>query len=67
MISLRCLACDKQLGGETRSRVDFCQECDSIISMLVLEEVELELAIEIPFGLYEDWEWEEKEDAEDNQ
>jgi hypothetical protein len=52
------------LSNEPREREDFCFECDAIITQLVMEEVDFD-TVEIPFGLYEDWEWEEKEDEEE--
>jgi hypothetical protein len=60
---MRCQACDYPLGGEPRDREDFCGVCNLIIASLLGDLDELD--IEIPFGLYEDWEEAEKEDEDD--
>lgn len=56
---MRCRACDAMKTGEPRDRDEYCAECNFIISMLV-SDLEDQMFLEIPFGLYEDWEDAEK-------
>ena len=61
---MHCPACDLLLGEREEPEFDgLCTECAYVVKQLLLNMGDL---IEIPSGLYEDWEQDEMEDEDDD-
>lgn len=61
---MHCIACDALLEG-LRDREEFCQHCNYLIDLIVFNETEV-LKGEEFYGIYEDWEYNEKMEEGDD-